>query len=369
MGKIKESFRGFDFYLFVIILMLVMFGTIMIWSASSYVTLHKQNNEYYYLIKQGRNLLIGIPAMMLASFYDYNKYKKKMLWVVLITLLLLVAVLIMGKDANGARRWIKLGSSLSFQPSEIAKYTVVLFLAKLMDKDGDKIFKFKTVIKYLLISSVFAGLVLLENNMSIFSVIMMVAMIMLFVDGARWYHLGGVCAAFGGLGGVLIAMKPYRLARVTSFLNPWADSQGNGYQIIQSLYALSSGKLFGVGLGESRQKAFFIPEPHNDFIFSIIGEELGFIGCLVIIILFCILITKGIKIAFDAKDTYGTLVAIGITSIIALQAIINVAVVTGSMPVTGVPLPFISYGGTAIIINLFAMGILMNVSKQGKKRK
>ena len=171
------------------------------------------------------------------------------------------------------------------------------------------------------------------------------------------------------LGVVFTLTQPYRVQRLMSFRNPWADSQDTGYQLVQSLLALGSGGITGVGLGKSRQKCYYIPEPHNDFIFAIIGEELGFIGCTLVILLFLVLIWRGIRIAVKAKDTYGTILAVGITSVIAIQAVINIAVVTGSMPVTGVPLPFISYGGSSLLFNLIAMGILLNISRQCETKK
>ena len=221
---------------------------------------------------------------------------------------------------------------------------------------------------YLVPAGIFSLLVLMENNLSIASVIGIVAFIMVFVSG-----MSGKQSIFLIILGIIagtsaIVTSDYRMDRAISFLDPWKYAGKEGYQLIHSLYALGTGGLFGVGLGNSKQKALYMPEPHNDFIFSIIGEELGLIGCLVIIGLFLIFIWRGIKIAMTAKDTYGKLLAVGITSIIAVQAIINIAVVTGSMPVTGVPMPFISYGGTSLVINLTAMGILLNISRQVERK-
>lgn len=195
---------------------------------------------------------------------------------------------------------------------------------------------------------------------------MIVAVIMLFVGGAKIIHLLPIIPAGLSAGIALIFVAPYRLKRLTAFMNPWADPSGDSYQLIQSIYALGSGGFFGVGLGNSRQKALFMPEPHNDFIFAILGEEFGFIGCIFVILLFMYLIYKGVYIAIKAKDNYGFLLATGIVSIISIQAVINIAVVSGSMPVTGVPLPLISYGGTSLVINLIALGVLLNISRQSK---
>jgi cell division protein FtsW len=215
-----------------------------------------------------------------------------------------------------------------------------------------------------MVSGFYAGMVFLEKNLSIAAVIMIVTLIVLYVAGAKTSHMLGLIGlvALAGVAGILF--EPYRLARFVSFLDPWKDPKGKGYQLIQSLLALGSGGIWGVGLGKSRQKCYYIPEPHNDFIFSIIGEELGLIGCTLIVLLFIVFIWRGIVTAVRAKDTYGTLLATGITSVIAMQAIINIAVVTGSMPVTGVPLPFISYGGSSLVFNLVATGVLLNISRQ-----
>lgn len=367
MSKLKKRAGEIDYVLFVTIIILVLVGVVMVWSASSYKCIHSFNNEYYYLIRQARNVTIGIIAMWFAIKIDYRKYKQWSRIIIVVTVVLLILVLIIGSTVNGAKRWISFGG-LNIQPSEIAKYSVVILLAKYLEREGENIKKFPVVMKYLTLAGFFAGLVLAEKNLSIFAVIMIVSTIVIFVDGALYRHMAMVIGSGGLLAGLLIKLEPYRMARLLNFSDPWKDAQGAGYQLVQSFYALGSGGLLGVGLGQSRQKAFYIPEPHTDFIFSIIGEELGFIGCAFVIILFCIFIVRGVGIAFKARDTYGTLLAMGITSIIAIQAIINIAVVSGSMPVTGVPLPFISYGGSAVIINLFAMGILLNISKQNKAK-
>lgn len=235
-----------------------------------------------------------------------------------------------------------------------------------LEAKGEGIKNFWTgVVPYLCVSGFFAALILAEKNLSIASVIMIVTFIMLFVSGARNFHLFGIVApAMFAAATFFTLSSSYRKARLLNFIDPWKDAAKNGYQLIQSFYALGAGGITGLGLGQSRQKTLYMPEPHNDFIFSIIGEELGLIGCIFIIALFLIFIWRGINIALKAKDTYGTFLAVGITSVIAIQCIINIAVVTGSMPVTGVPLPFISYGGTSLVVNMTAMGILLNISRQ-----
>lgn len=364
----KIKMKDIDYTLLCAIVILLFIGIVMVYSSSSYFALYQKDvwDSDYYFTKEIIWTVVGILGMVFTMSIDYHIYKKWTPWLVMITIGLLVVVLFIGVDINGARRWIRLGP-LSFQPSELAKYVVVLYLALLIDKRRGKIREFKEgTIYYLAIAAVFAGLIILEKNLSITAIVMMVAFIMILVGGAKLSHLFslipvGLLAVLG-----LIIFEPYRLKRLTSFLDPWADQAGDSYQLIQSLYALGSGGLFGVGLGNSRQKALFMPEPHNDFIFAIIGEELGLIGCVFIIAVFIFIVIKGTSIAVKARDNYGYLLAIGIISVISIQAIINIAVVTGSMPVTGVPMPLISYGGTSLVFNLLAIGILLNISRQSK---
>ena len=365
----KYSMKSIDYTLLCAILVLLFIGIVMVYSASSYYALYQKDvyNTEFYFYKEITWSIVGVIGMLVTMSIDYHYYKKWTPWLVLITLVFLVLVLFIGSNINGAVRWIRLGP-LSFQPSELAKYVVVLYLALLIDKRKGKITKFKEgTIFYLAVAGVFAGLILLEHNLSITAIVMMVAFIMILVGGAKISHLFSLVPVGLVIGITLIFTQSYRLKRLTSFLNPWADTSGDSYQLVQSLYALGSGGIFGVGIGNSRQKALFMPEPHNDFIFSIIGEEIGLIGCIIIISIFMFIVIKGTSIAIKARDNYGFLLAIGIISVIAIQAIINIAVVTGSMPVTGVPMPFISYGGTSLVFNLGAMGILLNISRQSKE--
>jgi cell division protein FtsW len=367
----KIKMKNIDYSLLCAILVLLVIGIIMVYSSSSYYALYQKDvyNSDFYFFKEITWSVVGIIGMLVTMSIDYHIYKRWTPWIVLITLGLLVVVLFAGADINGAVRWIRLGP-LSFQPSELAKYVVVLYLALLIDQRKGKIKKFSEgTIFYLAIAGVFALLILLEKNLSITAIVMMVAFVMILAGGAKISHLLSLIPMGLAAGMGLIFIESYRLKRLTSFLNPWADTSGDSYQLIQSLYALGSGGLFGVGLGNSRQKALFMPEPHNDFIFAIIGEELGLIGCIFIICLFIFIAIKGTSIAVKARDNYGYLLAIGIISVISIQAIINIAVVTGSMPVTGVPMPLISYGGTSLVFNLSAIGILLNISRQGKEEE
>ncbi|MCM8711007.1 stage V sporulation protein E [Clostridium sp. SYSU_GA19001] len=363
MKKSNVKMAPFDFILFSAVMILVAIGVVMVFSASSYQAFFKNNDSMAFLKKQGFAAVIGGIGMFFMIRYDYHKLKKWTLPTMLVTMVLLIVVYFF-KDVNGARRWIPL-PGFSLQPSEIAKYMIVLYMAKSLEVKGEKVKTFVYgILPYLLVSGLYAAVILFEPNLSIATVIMFVTLIILFVAGAKWSHFMALIGGVGVLGVVGILIEPFRIKRVLNFLDPWQDAKGTGYQLIQSLLALGSGGITGVTLGKSRQKAYYIPEPHTDFIFAIIGEELGLIGCTLIIILFLVVIWRGIRTAMRAKDTYGTLMAVGITSVIAVQAIINIAVVTGSMPVTGVPLPFISYGGSALLFNLMAMGILLNISRQ-----
>ncbi|GAA0743764.1 stage V sporulation protein E [Clostridium oceanicum] len=363
MKKYNKKLGTIDFGLFAIIMVLVSIGVIMVYSASSYGAFYGPHKDStYYLKKQGAAAIIGIILMIATIKIDYHKLKKVTPKLMILTVILLCLVFAF-PPVNGARRWIRIG--VSIQPSEIAKYIVVLYMAKSLSNKGEKVKSFwHGVVPYLIVSGFYAGLVFLEKNLSIAAVIMIVTLIVLYISGARSKHLFFVLLLVGLAGVAGIYFEPFRMKRFMSFLNPWQDSKGTGYQLIQSLLALGSGGIWGVGLGKSRQKCYYIPEPHNDFIFAIIGEELGLIGCIFIVVVFLLFIWRGIVTSIKAKDTYGTLLAIGITSIVAVQATINIAVVTGSMPVTGVPLPFISCGGSSLVFNLMAMGILLNISRQ-----
>ena len=363
-SKRKKRMGEIDYGIFYTIALLLVIGVIMVYSASSYYAMFINKDSMYYLKRQLVSAVIGIGAMVFAMCFDYHKIKKYTIAIMIISIPLLISVFFFS-GVNGAQRWIQIGS-FSFQPSDLVKYVIVLFLAMSLEIKGEGVKKFSTgILPYLTVSGFYAAFVLAEKNLSIASVIMIVTFIVLFAAGGRVKHLFGIVAPVLVAAALFFTISTdYRRARMLNFINPWKDPTGNGYQLIQSFYALGAGGVTGLGLGQSRQKTLYMPEPHNDFIFSIIGEELGLIGCICIIILFIIFIWRGINVAMKARDTYGTLLAIGITSVIAVQSLINIAVVTGSMPVTGVPLPFISYGGTALVMNMTAIGVLLNISRQ-----
>lgn len=366
--KRKYKLTSVNPYILYSVLALVAIGIIMVFSASYYDALYKHKDVFYFLKKELTWVPVGLVALVVMMLLDYHIWRKFTVVAYGATVVALIAVLLFGSNINGATRWLKI-AGVSFQPSELAKYVIVFFLAMMIDKYGKVGRNWKMPLLYLIPAVLFSLLVYKENNLSIAAIIMFVAFIMVFVSGMSFKETFALIGVGGVVGAVGIFSTDYRMDRFVSFLDPWKYADKEGYQLIHSLYALGSGGLFGVGLGNSKQKALYMPEPHNDFIFAIIGEELGLIGCIFVIAIFVILIVSGIKVASRAKDRYGKLLATGIISVIAVQAIINIAVVTGSMPVTGVPLPFISYGGTSLVFNLAAMGVLLNISMQCKNPK
>ena len=351
------------------VFLLVILGCVFVYSASSYSASINYNNEYYFLIKQIIGVVLGTFALMLTSRIDYHIYQKYKVPILIIGLILLAIIFIPGIGvANyGARRWIRL-PGFTIQPSEIAKFCFVIFSACYLAKNKDIIKSFKGILPILCVGGIFCVLIMLEPNMSITICVGLTMFIMLFVGGAKIKHFAILAVPVFALGVLLILIEPYRLQRLVAFINPWANPQGEGYQVIQSLYSLGNGGLFGVGLFNSRQKYLFLPFSESDFVFSIIGEETGFLGCLVIILLFTVVIYQGIKTSYNAPDRLGCYMASGITAIIATQVLINIAVVTGSIPPTGLPLPFISAGSTSLVVFMGAIGVVLNVNKQSKSR-
>lgn len=366
--------KPFDFVLFITVLIMLAFGVIMVLSASSPSALSESGNSYAYVTTQAVSAILGIILMLIISKIDYKFYAKFYKIAYWFSIIILLAVLIpgVGKSSGGATRWIKIMGVTTFQPSEAVKVALIVFYALFLSKNKDKLGKFGAgfVTPFLILIPIIGILIFVQSHLSVCVVIILVISVMMLIAGTklRYFLTCGVLGVVGGLGGLYLIAKltgegMYRLNRITAFMDPWADAKGTGWQIIQSLYAIGSGGLFGAGLGNSTQKYLYLPEPHNDFIFAVLAEELGFVGCILVIILFAIFIWRGILIAMKAKDMFGSLLAVGITSQIGIQAIINIAVVTSSMPNTGMPLPFFSYGGTALLILLCSVGILLNISR------
>jgi cell division protein FtsW len=355
--------REYDFWLLLVVLILLTIGVIMVFSASSYYASLKLNRKFYFLVRQILWGAVGIGFMYLFSNIDYRRIALISPVLMGLSIILLLLVLFLGSDYNGSRRWFSFGI-ITFQPSEFAKLSLILFLSFSLSKNGEKLkYFFRGLVPYLLLVGVVDFLLYKEPHMSCIILMTLVAVIIIFCAGARIWHFILLAAPTIVVGWEIIKSDPERAERLLSFTDPFKYPQGSGFQVVNSLYAIASGSLFGRGLGKSLQKYLYIPEPHNDFIFAIIAEELGFIGAFTIIMLFVFLVWRGIKIAMNAPDMLGSLIAIGVTSLIAIEVIINIAVVTSTIPVTGMPLPFISSGGTSLLFMLMGVGILLNISK------
>lgn len=367
--------QPFDFVLLIDVLVMLSLGIVMVMSASSPTSLAETGKSYNYVKTQAVSAIIGLVGMFIISKIDYKIYKKFYKVIYFVVIILLASVAVMGKSVSGAKRWIDLGF-ISFQPSEVAKIGLIIFYAELLTQNRDRLKElgkgFFYPIAYLI--PIVGILIFLQNHLSATVLIVLIISVIMLMAGSRLKYFLSFGLAGAGIGGAglfayakMTGAGAFRIQRLITFMNPFQDKQGAGWQIIQSLYAIGSGGLFGVGLGNSTQKYLYLPEAHNDFIFSIIAEELGFVGCIAVIILFAIFIWRGILIAMKAPDMFGSLVAVGITTMVGLQAIINIAVVTSSMPNTGMPLPFFSYGGTALLILLGSVGILLNISRHSQK--
>jgi len=365
LTSIKKKFAGIDLQFLAMVYALLTFGLIMISSASSPIALASKStnyDSYYYFKKQLLWAVIGTIGLVVAVNYDYKRFKKMGWFCYGVNILILLFVLAFGKTANGAKRWIEIGS-FGFQPTEFSKLFVIIFYAYLISETYKYVGNLKTLFVYGALLAVVCLLIMLQPHMSCTILIVASVGIMLFVAGMKWSHIS-IIGILGAASIILLAMmSDYRRERMLTFLDPFKDIQDEGWQIVQSLYAVGSGGIFGAGLGQSRQKYMNIPEPQNDFIFSIVAEELGFFGCIIVILMFIYLIYRGIKIALKAPDMFGKLLVSGIVGLIAIQTFINIAVVISFMPVTGMPLPFFSYGGTALMMTLIEMGIVLNVSK------
>jgi cell division protein FtsW len=361
--------KPFDYGFFMTVMILLSFGLIMVFSASSASAFYYYNDSYYFVKRQIMWSILGVFSMLFMANFDYKKLRKPAPVFLLISIGLLAAVLIVGVESGGARRWLGVGG-LTFQPSEVAKLSVIIYFSSSLAKKKEIIKSFfKGLLPYLCILGAIAFLLIKEPHFSGTVIIFLVGVIILFVAGARILHFVLLAIPVLAAAGYAVFTSEYRMKRITAFLDPWKYMMDDGWQIIQSLYAIGSGGLFGLGLGRSRQKFLYIPEPHNDFIFSIICEELGFIGAITVLSLFLVLIWRGVRIALNASDAFGSYLAVGIVSLVAVQVLINVAVVTSSMPVTGMPLPFFSFGGSSLVFMMAGMGIILNISRHsGNKR-
>lgn len=357
--------KKMDYVLLISVIVISIFGLMMIYSASYIWAEYKYLDALKYVKNQGLFLIIGIIMMVIISKIDYHIYKQKANLILICCLVLLVLVLIpgIGTVRNGSRSWFGIGS-FGIQPSEFAKLGLIIFTAKYLS-NNDKAMKDtkRGVLPILGLTLGTFGLIMLQPDFGTGTILVMSIIGILFVGGLslKFFLKIGLIGVAGVVG--LIVAAPYRMSRILSFLNPWSDPLGSGFQIIQSLYAIGPGGLFGFGLGNSRQKHFFLPEPQTDFIFSIISEELGFLGCLIVVSLFAVICFKGFKIARNCDDMFGKYLAFGIIFQIAFQSCLNLMVVVGLIPVTGVTLPFLSYGGSSLLITLCSIGVVLNISR------
>lgn len=367
---LAEGKQGMDFLLFFAVCAVALFGIVMLYSASYYKGLSEYGNGMKFVRSQAIYLGIGIVVMFAVSHLDYHFYHRR--WIVIVAYLavlaLLALTLLIGREVLGAKRWLYIGS-FGMQPSELVKFMIVFCMSYYISTHHKEMGSLKSFLVLIGMTLPHIALIFLQPNMSMVIIIVALTAVMLFLGGARMKHLLSV-AGIGAVGiGALILVAPYRLSRIWAWWNPWEDTSGRSYQVVQSMYAFANGGFIGQGFNNSRQKLLFLPEMENDYILAIIAEELGFIGVMVLLAAFAFIIYRGIRIALSAQDRFGSLIAFGITCALALQVLVNVGVVTNSIPSTGQSLPFISSGGSSLLVFFGAMGILLNVSRSMKVSK
>ena len=358
-GK-EKPVKYFDYSLLFLIIFLVGFGLVMLYSVSSYEAEGSFGNAAYYLERQGIFALGGMAGMLLISRIPYGFWKKVSPIVYLLAFILCAAVIFVGDDAGGSQRWLQIGP-IRFQPSELAKIGVIIYVAAVLSKMPRKIRDFKTVVKVLIRVAPII-LVIAKSNLSTGIIVAGICILMMFVASPKYSHFFALAGVVAAAGAVFILTQSYRSARILAWLHP-EDYPDDAYQTLQGLYAIGSGGLFGKGLGASIQKMGYVPEAQNDFIFTIICEELGLFGAICVILLFVLLLWRFMVIANNAADLFGSMIVVGVMAHIALQVVLNLAVVTNTIPNTGVTLPFISYGGTSMVILLAEMGLVLSVSR------
>jgi cell division protein FtsW len=354
-----------DHILLFVTITLALIGLVMVFSASAVVAGNRFHDSWYYLKRQLAWLAFGLVLLHVASRIDYIWWKRLALPLLGLVIALLVVVLIpsIGIAANGARRWLRLGP-ISIQPAEMAKLIGVIYLAAYLAKKEDRLQHFSTgLLPALLVIGAISGLVLLEPDLGTVVVLGLVTGGLLFVGGARWSHLSTLALSAVLIGLALVLTSTYRRRRDLSYLDPWRDQSDTGFQITQSFMAFGKGGLFGVGLGEGKQKLFFLPESHTDFVLALVGEELGLVGTGIIVLSFALFVTRGFQISTRARIPFGRYLGIGITTLIGIQAMVNACVATGLLPTKGLTLPFVSYGGSSLVISLTGVGILLNISR------
>jgi cell division protein FtsW len=353
-----------DKFLFIATLLLVSTSVVMVYSASAVIAMEKYQQPYFFLFKQAAWALVGICLVPIVMRIDYRNYRQPIvIWTALGLAALALGAVLFGRPVKGATRWLDLGL-LGVQPSEFAKLAVIVFTAALLERRMERIDDIShSLLPIVIVVGVMVGLILAEPDLGTAVSLLMIACVMVFAAGISYrYVLGLFLASLPALY-FLVMMSDYRRKRVLSFIDPWSDPLGGGFQMIQSMIAVGTGGLFGRGVMGSVQKLFYLPEPHNDFIYAVIAEELGLIGATVVLASFCIITWRGLRTAIRAPDRFGAFLAIGLTTMVAFQALFNISVVLGLLPTKGIPLPFISSGGSSLLINMLGMGILLNVSQ------
>jgi cell division protein FtsW len=354
-----------DVWLFAVALVLLSTGVVMVYSASAIVAADRFHDPYFFLKRQVFWAALGCGALWVALRTDYRRLEPLVLPLLVLAALLLVLVLVpgLGVSVNGSRRWLRLGP-LSFQPAELAKLALVLYLAAFLARRREALVEsWRGLVPPLTVGGILAGLVLLQPDLGNALTLLVLTVGLLFLAGARTTWLAVLAVPALTLAALAVWMAPYRMRRVFAFLDPWQDPRGSGFQIIQSWLAFGSGGLFGRGIGESKQKLFYLPEAHTDFIFAILGEELGFAGAAAVVVLFAALVWRGLRVGLRASEPFGAYLALGLTILIATQTLLNLGVVTGLLPTKGLPLPFLSFGGSALLMTMLATGMLLNISQ------
>ena len=362
-GEQRLALR-YDPWLLGAALVLAMLGVVMVYSASAVYAAARLGDGLWFFKRQALGAAAGLAALLLAMKLGYRRIEKLAVPLLLLSLVLLVLVLVpgLGVVAGGARRWLRVGS-LSFQPSELAKVALVLWLARSLARKGERVRSLVAgLLPHLFMLGLFALLLLFEPDFGTTVVMACLTFALLFVAGARVAWLFGLLLAAVPVACVVVWNSPYRLQRVLTFLDPWKDARGHGYQTVESLLGFGAGGAFGVGLGESHQKLFFLPAAHTDFILSIVGEELGFAGVLCVLVLFFALVMRGVKAAHAAPDAFGCYAAFGLTLLLSLEALVNAGMALALLPTKGMALPFLSYGMTSVVVSLFACGVLLSIS-------
>jgi cell division protein FtsW len=353
-----------DKLLFIATLLLVCTGVVMVYSASAVMALEKFQNPYLFLIKQLAWACMGLALMPIVMRIDYRNYRQPaVIWGVLAVVGIALVAVLFGPRLNGATRWLGIGP-FGVQPSELAKVGIVLFMAALLERRMERIDEIGySLLPIAIVLGAIVGLIYLEPDLGTAVCIVTIAAVMVFAAGISYRYIAGLVLVGLPTGYVLVMASEYRRRRVAAFLDPWADPLGDGWQMIQSMIAVGTGGVFGRGLMGGVQKLFYLPEPHNDFIYSVIGEELGLIGTTLVLMCFCVIAWRGLRTAVRAPDRFGAFLALGLTTMVAFQAFFNISVVLGLLPPKGIPLPFVSAGGSSLLINLIGIGILLNVSQ------